>query len=428
MPQMYRFARAIFILWLSASTASGQAGGRGEPTQGERLLELEKLNRDLARRLEKLEGEESAGFGATDTEEEGAGEYLDDIPFGMQLEYGDVAATVQIFGDVGFSYTNPDSADQGNSLFSLGSLSLLLNTQFGPNLRMLSESVVEVDSNDDGQISQERLWVMWQYDDSFYAKLGTEHSPLARYNQLYHHGLWFETSVTRPQAVLFEGGGILPLHRTGLQLGGRVENDLGGFEYFGFVSNGRGIMPTDKQRSSDEDDSKALDAGLAFEPISDFDLRFGVSGTYDEIPDDPNSLDPLRARSMREVILAGHAEWNSGPLELRCEYFHIEHEARATGEVFTSDAAYVQAEFPRESWTPYVRLDFLDMKEGDPFYAPLDRDLDAWGPAVGFRHDLSPNVAVKLEGSFLRQDERDGGGGITTDDVVSLALQVSWWL
>ena len=109
------------------------------------------------------------------------------------------------------------------------------------------------------------------------------------------------------------------MHRTGLQLGGRLESDLGGFEYFGAVSNGRGAEPTDKQRASDKNDSKALDAGIAFEPIGDADVRLGVSATYDEIPDDPDSMDPLRARSVREIILTGNAEWSSGSLWFPCQ-------------------------------------------------------------------------------------------------------------
>jgi hypothetical protein len=252
---------------------------------------------------------------------------------------------------------------------------------------------------------------------------------VSRYNQLYHHGRWLETTVSRPLAVRYEGdGGILPLHRTGLLVGGRLASEAGFLEYFAGLSNGRGAEPTDKQRASDDDDGKAVDLGVAFQSSGSGAARAGIAGTLDEIPPDPASADPLRARPLREWIGSFHAEWAPGPVQLRGEGFWIQHEAQADGSDYSHQSAYLLAELRLGSWTPYARLDWRRMEEGDPFFAPLDRDLDALGPAVGVRHTPHANVALKLEASLLDGERRDGAGTLSDEDFASLALQVSWWL
>jgi hypothetical protein len=105
----------------------------------------------------------------------------------------------------------------------------------------------------------------------------------------------------------------------------------------------------------------------------------------------------------------------------------IEHEARADGSDFSSQAAYLQIELRRGDWTPYTRLDYRDMEEGDPFYSPLDRDLDAVGPTLGVNYRANAHVTVKLEASLLDGERRDAGV-VSDEDFAALVLQVSWWL
>ena len=355
----------------------------------------------------------------------------EDYGIGLEATYGDVGVTFQIFGDVGFAYENPEPPGQGNSAFFFGAVDFFINARFGENFLVLSETVVDGKPLDAVDLSQERLWLSWTPRDSFYAKIGTEHAPISRWNQLYHHGAWLETTIDRPIPVRFEGGsGILPLHRTGVTLGGSTHHDAGRFEYFATVSNGRGPTPDNKQRAGDANNSKAIDVGLAFEPAWESSWRFGVAAVWDEIPPDPGSPDPQRAGSMAEWIGAANVEAREGPWRLLSEWFYIDHEVRSNDQHYSNNAGYVQLEYAVDGWTPYTRFGYRAMNTADPFYGAANvtgnRNLDTWLQTVGVRRELTPNVALKIEAGYGREDE----SATSTDErsVAVAGFQLSWWL
>jgi hypothetical protein len=409
MPSLARVGVGAALLLAVAPLASAQ-----EDDVQRQLDELRAQNEELASQLDDLE--------TTMAESAVDPDYL----FGLEGNYGSVSVSYQIFGDVGGTISNGDQASDQFSSFAQGSVDLVLNATIGERFRAFSETVVDISSKDGSTtIGQERLWGAWTFADLLYAKVGTEHSPISRWNQLYHHGHYLETTISRPTLVSFEGGsGILPMHRTGIELGG--SHFFGGskLEYFGTVSNGRGDSPTNKQRGSDSDDSKALDVGLAYSPEALAGLRVGAAYVLDHIPEDPDSIDPDRTRSMRERIALANAEFRSESLVLRSEFALIEHEGRASGTTFDSDSGYLQAELPIENWTPYTRFGYRNMGEGDPFYAPLGRDVDLWQQTLGVRYEPVENVALKME-VVLGQEDRNDGSEV---DVVVWAFQLSWWL
>lgn len=411
---MPRLLLAAVAFTLAAPFAAQDVQGDG---QDERLDALERKNQDLEARVAELEGTQDTGAVA------------EPLGLGMEVHYADIGATFQIFGDVGASYENPAPPGEAHTSAFLGSVDFFVNMRLGDQWRVLSETVIESKSNDQISTSQERLWGAWVPADWFYAKFGTEHSGISRWNQLYHHGRWLETSIRRPLLASFEGSqGVLPLHRTGLTLGGTAHTDVGRFEYFGTVSNGRGELPSDKQRNADVDEQKAIDLGLAFEPFGESDWRFGVAVTKDTIPPDPASADPARARSIGEWIYTGHVEWRNGSFYGLGEVALIDHEVKATSEDFSGNVSYVQAEYRFGDWTPYARFDHRNMDEGDPFYSPLGRDLDVWYGTLGLRWDVGTNVAIKLESSAGREDFVRGSGSIGERGLVFVGLQLSWWL
>lgn len=378
----------------------------------------EQENAELRARLSDLEAWREELLYA----EEGQG-------LGLRVDYEDVRATFQIFGDVGAQYHDPAEAGSGSASFALGTLDFFANVSMGDHFRALSETVVEVDSGGSTEISQERLSLSYVASDELYFKLGTDHSPISRWNELYHHGRWLETTVTRPVLVAFEGdGGVLPLHRTGLYVGGSHHTDSGRLSYFGTISNGRGLTPKDKQREGDVDDQKAIDLGIAYEPAGPAGLRFGLAVVNDRIPADPTSSDPLRMQAIDEQILTGQFSGRAGSLDFLSEAAFIHHEGRETGDEFDSTGGYLQLSRTSGTWTPYARFDFRNMEEGDPFYATLDRDLDVTMQSIGVRYDAHSNVAVKVELGFGKEDRRDGLGAISEEDVTVGLFQLSWWL
>lgn len=388
-----------------------------EPTPAELARQLE----ELRQRNEALE----ARVGALEAE----GQAEEDQGSGLIARYGDVTATFQVFGDVGANYRNPAEDALGNSNFYLGSVDFFANVQFGDRFRILSESVLDARGGERFGVDQERLWAMWTVSDLLYVKLGTEHSPVSRWNQLYHHGRWLETSVSRPLLGRFEGDdAILAMHTTGLEFGGREQTDLGGLDWFLSISNGRGLQPTNKQRSEDKNDGKKIDVGVAFSPNAVRDLRVGTAFTYDEIPPDPSVATPGRARGMREFVAAANTQYRLGPFDLLAEYVWIEHTARdvLAPATYHHNAAYAQVAWRAGQLTPFARMDYRNMERNDPFYVPSGRDLDILRPIVGVRYDASDNIAAKLEFAWERQERP--GFGLRDRDVLSVAFQVSWVL
>lgn len=416
MPTHCRAQRTAHLAWL---TVAALAVGLPAPARAQQDGEQPTMQ-ELLDRLAEVEAWMDASAAGED----------EDLGLGLTVGTRDLGGTIQIFGSTEFGYEDPVASNRGHAGFAIGSVDFVTSLRFGDHWRTFSETVIDGGSNDSISFSQERLWASWIASDALYVKMGTEHSPISRWNQLYHHGHWLEPTIQRPMMVAFEGGqGILPMHRTGITVGGARNLEAGRLEYFTSVANGRGETPRDKQRTEDADDQKSVDAGLAFEPAGG-GLRFGVAMVYDTIPVDPASADPLRSRPMREWITTAHVAWDPGPVDVLAEYACINHEARFDGSEYDSDAGYVQLSVPMGTWTPYTRFDYRDMAEGDPFYGDmmLGRNFDRWSQSVGVRWDTHENVAVKTEVSYGQDDMDDGMGGIATENVWWAGVQVSWWL
>jgi len=409
MPAPSRLVRSFAVV-LCAAPLRAQDAAPPPPPRDPRVGDLEQRVADLEDLLFAGAAEDPGGHGLT-------------------ASYGDVRATFQVFGDVGWTYRNPAQANRGNDAFGFGFVDFFATAQIGDHFQVLSETALGAREGE-SHFDQERLWGQWTVSDAFYAKLGVEHSPLARWNRRYHHGAWLEPTITRPLLAGWEGSadGILPLHNTGLELGGSTSCGAGRIEWFAGVHNGRGYDPAEKQRFSDKDDEKAFTAGASFAPASGEGPRFGLAAQYDTIPANPASADPLLQETQRQLVGTVWIEDDLGPLTALLELGLIEDDPRAGGESFTHEAGYLQIGWPRGDWTPYARFDRRDMEQRDPFYKQVDRDLDKWQQVLGVRYDFAANAAIKLEVGFGEREMRDGLGNIVDDDFFFGALQLAWVL
>ncbi len=392
----------------------------------ERMNRLEQENAELRRRVEVLEG----GQGGLEMAIEGLLAEGGDEGLGLNLttRRGPVKAMLQVFGDVGFSFDDPPPADRSHTSFFLGGLNLFFTAQIGEHLSILSETVFKTSvggMTDTGAFDQERLSATWTFSDLLYVKLGLDHGPVSRWNHLYHHGRWLETTIDRPFLARFEGaGGILPMHNSGLEAGGRVRTPIGRVEYVLIVSNGRGRTATDPQKYSDRNDGKAVEFGVSLAPDALEGIEFGFHFRVDDIPEIPG--DVARARSIRELIGSLFVQYHGDRFEVIAEFVHIENRDRLSAVDFGHNSGYVQVAYRlRPEWLPYMRFDARSMDVGDPYYMPLGRDLDRWETLFGVRYDAAANVAIKLEFGFGR-GERRASGLILTDTLFRLGLQVSW--
>jgi len=358
--------------------------------------------------------------------------FLAPISFAAQFEDGDdfyddlevPELHFRVFGDLGASYENPDSLSNGG--FGFGSLDFIVTGTMGEHLLFFSETLIEGAGEDSIGLDQERAWAMWSMSDEFYLKMGMDHTVVSLWNRTYHHGKWLETTISRPFLATFEDdGGALPMHYVGLETGGLWQTTGGELDWTAILSNGRGPDVDNRQRVGDSNDSKAVALSLAFTPASFDALTFGVSGHMDLIP--PDLSDAARLGNISESILGLFATYECAETgaEWIGEWSTVTHDDAASGTTYDHNLAYLQVERSIENWTPYTRFDMKNMDMGDPYFSPLNQDLDRWQQTIGLRKEIADGAALKFEVGFGRGEVR-GIGGVQTDDIITAALQLSW--
>ena len=350
--------------------------------------------------------------------------------YGLGASYGDVDVTFQLFGDVGFRYDDPALPSSEETSFFIGTLDFFVTAKLGEHFQFLSETVGHA-APDEEHFDQERLWGAYAFSDAFYAKLGLEHTPLSRWNRQYHHGAWLEPTVARPLLAEFEGqpDSFLPMHNSGLELGGRVDLEETHLEYVCILSNGRGQEPSEKQKVADGNDEKGVILSLDW-VLPGKGARVGLAAQFDEAPGDPASGVPQLTEGTDLAIGSAYVQLPLGPLETWAEVAALQDESSFDGESYDHLGAFLQVLWPLDdgTWTPYGRIDVKAMDEGDPYLAQEDRDLDQVRTTLGMRYDFASQAALKLETTFGERDERSSGGVVDEEDFVGVAVQLAWWI
>ena len=125
------------------------------------------------------------------------------------------------FADVNYvAFSDRGELAGRENSFALNELDLLLTSQLSNELSVLSEVVFHFGVTDDLSFFEiERFYLKYSPSDLFNIKFGRIHTPIGYWNQAFHHGAWFQTTVTRPEIFKFEDDrGILPVHSVGVEL------------------------------------------------------------------------------------------------------------------------------------------------------------------------------------------------------------------
>ena len=407
----WRIAAATVLL------LSGFAFGEEEP---------DKRLDDIERRMTRLEDSDNARDDAIDDYAEQTG-----LGLNIVLQNGNVRGTVQIFGDVGAVYSNPEAAGRAHAAFFDGSFDLFFRARVGDHFHVLTETVFltkvgNSTTGDSSRFDQERLWGAWAFSDAVQIKFGLEHSPISLWSRLFHHGRWLELTISRPILAAFEAGsGILPMHEAGIEIYGDLPMGGGTFSYLIFISNGRGAKVTQVQEFSDQNNDKAIMVGGSYHFDSPDTIVIGLVARTDELPAD--TTDPARMRPIREWIISAQVQVQSDRIDLLAEFAFISNDDRTSGMTFESLTGYIQlGVHVDDEFTPFVRIGFREMDQGDPYYMPVGRDLDAIQVAFGVRYDALSNVAITIEIVVGDRERRDGGGTVTTQGYTRISIQMAF--
>lgn len=272
----------------------------------------------------------------------------------------------------------------------------LFYTYENDKLRILGEGVVYSDDQD-----IERLQAGWQVQPNTTLWLGLYHNPLIRWNDLFHHGAFFQTSITRPAITLFEGdeGGAL---QTQL-LGGLIEGDVpigsGALGYSLALGTGtavnahRALDTLDFGGDSKHRPNAALRASYypdANNENNKMGVTFSRSRTFS---------DRFPAEDIRQAVNGAYLHWEWHELRLLSAVYWLSNVMNIGGESTTETFGngYLQLEYEAHStWTFFGRTEGTRGGESDA-YLSMFPEFARRRNAIGIRYDFMHLQALKLE-------------------------------
>lgn len=141
----------------------------------------------------------------------------------------------------GFGNVDLQAGESGQSNgFQLGIFNLLMTAKLSDHVGFLGELVMDVGSRGMFQVEPERVLLVYRPNDYFHASLGRYHTGIGYYNNAYRHGAAFlQTTTGRPLLFAFDDqGGVLPIHKVGLSLTGRIPSGALGLNYIAEIGYG----------------------------------------------------------------------------------------------------------------------------------------------------------------------------------------------
>ena len=314
--------------------------------------------------------------------------------------------SLHIRGFTDFDYTSSDAHDGRVSGFELGQFVLHMVSPLSKKVTYFGE-VSATPKTTQFVFEVERTFIRYDYDDAIKVSVGRYHTPIGYWNTAYHHGLWLQTTIRRPEQVQI-GGTFVPVHFIGLLAEGKLPSGPIGLAYAAGVGNGRSEVLSRGGDAGDPNPNRAWIAQLLARPSQLFGFEAGGSVYRDQLT---MAVGP----AIGEWIMSGHAVWTRETPELLGEVIAVQHENLTTGATFSSQAFYVQAAYrlpgKAKPVKPYGRFERIDVANGDPVYAFPDLQV----VTGGVRLDLSDLAALKAE---YRNEWPKG-----TDRVNALLLQ-----
>ena len=290
------------------------------------------------------------------------------------------------FGDANFVATSRD--DQNG--FVLGQLVGHMSAALTPRLALFGEASLSGRTSGYA-LEVERVILRYDFGDMLRLSVGRYHTPISYWNTAFHHGLWLQTSVARPQMIRF-GSQFIPVHYVGMLAEGALPTGSLGLGYTFGLGNGR--QSDNIARAGDVGDSNASPAriaGLMIRPPQLLGLQIGGNVYTDRV-------NLTGGVPVDERIVSGHVVLARESPEILMEFARARHTADTTG-ITNNDAYYVQLGYrlpgSARAFKPYVRWERVDVAANDPL---LTSDAVGYsGTIAGVRFDFADFAALKAE-------------------------------
>jgi hypothetical protein len=315
------------------------------------------------------------------------------------------AMQIRGFADVDFGATDQSGNTSG---FTLGQFVLHISSPLSSKVSFFGETsftaqsasaTPPVSTGPVYKLDVERLLLRYDYNDAFKISFGKYHTPINYWNSAYHHGLWLQTTITRPEMVKF-GGQFLPVHFVGLLGEGEIPSGPVGLNYQIGMGNGRSFDITRAGDSGDVNNNRAYVANIFSKPVHLPGFQIGASVYGDEIT--PASGLPRT----QELISSAHIVWLHELPEFLGEFANVRHHVPQSGQTFYSQGYYMQMAFRLpwfdKKWKPYYRFEHIHLPVGEPIFTIPNFE----GSTAGLRWDFTDFAAFKAE---YRQTQNGSG-------------------
>lgn len=252
----------------------------------------------------------------------------------------------------------------------------------------------------------ERLQIGWLPTESTTLWLGRFHNPLGYWNTQFHHGNYLTTTISRPSIVSFEehGGGVLPMHLSGLLLD---ETTDGPFSYSVAVGMGpkmgmMGLAPVEIFQPTKQQGRLSASARLIYKAREDKMNEAGIFTAYTRIPTENIFMDmgmgPMLT-GITQTLVGAEINHEFGDLRLIGEWYIVNNrlETASTTASHTFSSGYLQTDYSiRSNWILFGRLEDTAHAKGDPYLDLRPEFIDS-RILAGVRWEVSLNQALKLE-------------------------------
>ena len=300
------------------------------------------------------------------------------------------------FGDLVFAATDQPGSKSG---FSQGQFILHIASPLSKRIAYFGE--VSFTAQPSGyNLDLERALIRFDYNDALKLSFGRYHTPINYWNTAFHHGLWLQTTISRPEMIRF-GGRFQPVHFLGLQSEGNIPSGWMGLGYNVGVGNGRAALIARPGDPGDVNNNRAWLVNLFSRPTGLHGLQFGGSLYRDLVS--PSPALPGNPQ-FGEWIATAHLVWTRETPEFLAEFANVRHRNQLTQATYTSQGGYVQLAYRlpwhEKKWKPYYRFDFINTPIGEPLFSTGDPNTvvkDFRGSTAGLRYDISDFVALKGE-------------------------------
>jgi hypothetical protein len=307
------------------------------------------------------------------------------------------------FGDVDFAATDDKTTHSG---FNMGQFILHISSPLSEKVSVFGETSFTAQTTPTAtvyNVDVERLLIRYDYNDFFKLSFGRYHTPINYWNTAFHHGLWLQTTIARPEMIRF-GGRFQPVHFVGMQAEGNIPSGPLGLGYTAGLGNGRSGNIARPGDGGDVNNSRAWVVNLFARPAALNGLQVG-GAVYGDLASPSPAL--TGNPQFRELITSAHIVLTKETPEFLAEFAHVRHRNTVTQQEFNSSSAYAQVAYrlPGEArkWKPYYRFEWSNINPSDPLFsvgaalqpAPVVNDLT--GSTVGVRYDITNFAAFKGE-------------------------------